>query len=360
MKHVFIIAAMLLQAQLVSFAGSHNLSSPDGHIRVTVDTGVEIKWSATYDGEEIIASSKAALILADGITPGIDDRVRRIVRGSVSEVINPVVAHKRSEIQNNCNTLTIIFRSGFSLQFRAYNDGVAYRFESSLKDPVTVKNEVADIRFPEGSEAWYPLEDGYMSHNERKYIFSSLDTIGPDHLASLPTLFQTGCHKVLITESDIRDYPGMWLRGKGSGEITGVWPEYPDEEKLKSDRDLLVTSRKDFIAQTEGTRTFPWRIFIVAPQDGDLIESDMVFKLAAPQIIKDAEWIKPGKVAWDWWNANNIFGVGFRAGINNDTYKYYIDFASENGIEYILLDEGWYRIGGSVLESVPEIDVPAL
>jgi len=116
----------------------------------------------------------------------------------------------------------------------------------------------------------------------------------------------------------------------------------------------------DYIAKTTGTRTFPWRVFVIAPEDGNLIENDIVWKLAEPQVFANTDWIRPGKVAWDWWNANNIFGVDFRAGINNDTYKYYIDFASANGLEYIILDEGWYRIGGSVLESVPEINVPEL
>ncbi len=137
----------------------------------------------------------------------------------------------------------------------------------------------------------------------------------------------------------------MWLKGGGSGKITGVHPKYPETEKLNGDRNLFVTSTKDYIAKTKGTRTFPWRAFVIAGNDGQLVESDLVFKLAAPNRITDTKWIKPGQVAWDWWNANNIYGVDFRAGINNDTYKYYIDFASKNGIEYIILDEGWYKTG---------------
>ncbi len=165
---------------------------------------------------------------------------------------------------------------------------------------------------------------------------------------------------VLLTESDIDDYPGMWLRGAGSGKIRGIHPYYPEAEKLRGDRDLQVTKTKDYIATTKGTRTFPWRAFVIASNDGQLIESDLVYKLAAPCKIADTKWIKPGQVAWDWWNANNIYGVDFRAGINNDTYKYYIDFASKNGIEYVILDEGWYKNGTTVLESIPAIDIPEL
>jgi alpha-glucosidase len=151
----------------------------------------------------------------------------------------------------------------------------------------------------------------------------------------------------------------MWLNDAGPGKIKGVHPQFPEEEKLRSDRDLAVTKTKDYIASTKGTRTFPWRVFVVAANDGKLIESDLVFKLAAPCKIADTKWIKPGQVAWDWWNANNIYGVDFKAGINTETYKYYIDFASKNGIEYVILDEGWYK-KGTVLESIPQIDVPEL
>jgi alpha-glucosidase len=198
-----------------------------------------------------------------------------------------------------------------------------------------------------------------MSHNERTFIHSSLDTISEKHLASLPTLFVANGINVLLTESDIDDYPGMWLKGAGSGKLIGIHPYYPEEEKLKGDRNLIVTKTKEYIASTKGTRTFPWRAFVIAGNDGQLIESDLVFKLAPPNKLTDTKWIKPGQVAWDWWNALNIYGVDFRAGINNDTYKYYIDFASKNGIEYIILDEGWYK-SGTVLESIPAINVPEL
>ena len=251
---------------------------------------------------------------------------------------------KRSEITDNCNILTIIFTSGFALQFRAYNDGVAYRFETAFKDEIIVKDEISDFIFPAGSHSWYPLETSFMSHNERTFIYSSLDTLTDKHLASLPALFQVNGVDILITESDIDDYPGMWLVGAGSGKISATWSRYPETEKLVKDRDLYIASTKDYIAKTKGTRTFPWRVFVVAPNDVKLLESDLVYKLAAPNKIEDTKWIKPGQVAWDWWNANNIYGVDFRAGINNDTYKYYIDFAAKNGIEYVILDEGWYNL----------------
>jgi alpha-glucosidase len=359
MKKSLLIALLFVLTVSFTFSKDYKVTSPDGKISVNVNVGAEIKWSATIDDKEVINSSKIALVLDNGKVLGYNEKVKSAKVSILNEVSRPVVANKRSEITDNCNILTISFSSGFALRFRAYDDGVAYRFETFFKDDIIVKSEISEYMFPAGSYSWYPLEESFMSHNERTFLYSSLDTIGKKHLASLPTLFQVNGMNVLITESDIDDYPGMWLIGEGSGKISGTWSKYPDTEKLTRDRDLHITGTKDYIAKTKGTRTFPWRAFVIARNDVKLVESDLVYKLAKPNQINDPGWIKPGQVAWDWWNANNIYGVDFRSGINNDTYKYYIDFASKNGIEYIILDEGWYKLG-NVVEQVPGIDVQAL
>jgi alpha-glucosidase len=350
---------MFVLAASVSYAREYRINSPDGKIGITVNPGIEIIWNTTYDGKELFSSSKIAMVIAGGRVLGENEKVAKATVSQLQDIIYPVISSKRSEINDNCNILKLYFRSGFSIQFRAYNDGVAYRFETSLPDNITVDNEISELKFPTGTHSWYPLETSFMSHNERTFIYSELDTIRESHLASLPALFQSEGANVLLTESDIEDYPGMWIHGGTSGKISAVWPHYPKSEKLANDRDLYVTATEDYIAKTRGTRLFPWRVFIISKNDGGLIESDLVYRLAPPVQIADTKWIKPGQVAWDWWNANNIFGVDFRAGINNDTYKYYIDFASKNGIEYIILDEGWYKLG-NVLDQVPGIDVPEL
>jgi alpha-glucosidase len=359
MKRTLLITFLSVITVYYSVAKEYKITSPDSKISLIINVGTDIKWSATREGKEIINNSKIAMILANGKILGENEKVRKAAVSQLNDIIKPVVANKKSEIIDNCNILTITFSSGFSLQFRAYNDGVAYRFETFMKDEITVKNEISDFIFPAGSHSWYPLETSFMSHNERTFIYSSLDTIANKHLASLPTLFQVNGVDVLITESDIEDYPGMWLVGGGSGKISGVWSKYPDTEKQKGELDLLITSTKDYIAKTNGARTFPWRVFVIAPSDIKLLESDMVYKLAPPNKIADTKWIKPGHVAWDWWNANNIYGVDFRAGINNDTYKYYIDFASKNKIDYIILDAGWYD-SSNILKSIPDINIPEL
>jgi len=359
MKRIISGIILLFAFATYSYAKDYKLSSPDGKIAVTIKPGPGLEWSASYEGKTLLSVAKAGLTLSNGNLPGENEMVKKVVYGKINQELIPVIPNKRSKITDNCNTLLITYKSGISVQFRAYDDGIAYRFETSLKNDIIVKSEITDLEFPEGSHSWYPLEDSFMSHNERLYLYCSLDTLGYNHLASLPTLFVANGINVLLTESDINDYPGMWLSDAGPRKIKGVHPLYPEEEKLRSDRDLAVTKTKDYIASTKGTRTFPWRAFVIAPNDGKLIESDLVFKLAAPCKIADTKWIKPGQVAWDWWNANNIYGVDFKAGINTETYKYYIDFASKNGIEYVILDEGWYK-KGTVLESIPQIDVPEL
>jgi alpha-glucosidase len=355
-----IILPVILALNILTISGKdYKISSPDGKIVINISVGTDIKWTATFDNKEILSSLKTAMILGDGKTFGLNESVKKSSLIRINEILRPEVPYKKSETTNNCNALLLTFKSGFSLQFRAYNEGIAYRFETAQKDTLVIKNEVSELQFPSGTNSWYPLENGFMSHNENTFIYASLDTIGRNHLASLPVLFQTNGINLLLTESDIEDYAGMWVKGGGAGKIEGTWPAYPAAESLNRDRNLRVTKTADYLAKTIGTRTFPWRVFIIAGDDGKLLESDLVYKLAAPCRLKETGWIKPGKVAWDWWNANNIYGVDFKAGLNTETYKYYIDFASKNGIEYVVLDEGWYKLG-NILDVAPGFDIPEI
>lgn len=340
-------------------AKEYSLLSPGKAIEVKVNVAEKITYTVFYHSIHIMGPSEAAMVLGDGRVAGRSETVARASTGYFSNIVKPVVPHKNSTVKDEYNLLSLRLRSGFTITFRAYDDGVAYRFESALKGDMTVMNEIADIQFPAGTMAWYPREESFMSHNERTYLYALADTIKEAHLASLPAVFVTGGINVLLTESDLEDYPGMWIRGNDRGGVKGVWPAYPAEERLRGDRNLLVTERKEYIAATKGTRTFPWRAFIITPDDAGLVESDMVIRLAPESRLTETGWIKPGKVAWDWFNYNNIYGVDFRAGLNTETYKYYIDFASENGIEYIILDEGWYKLG-NVLDIAPGFDMPEL
>ncbi len=337
----------------------YKVTSPDKKTEVTITADKGIIWSMTYDGIAVTGPCYAAMELNDRMIPSAGSKVTRALVTSEDKEIRPVVARKNSVIPDVYNQLTLRFSDGNSIIFRVYNDGVAYRFSTTLPGSITVRNELFSISLPDSCETWYPSEKSMMSHNERIFIHGIMDTIGEDHLASLPALFKPNGINMLVTESDIYDYPGMWIRGDGKGGLTGVHPGYPDREELRRDRNMYVMTTKDYIANTTGSRSFPWRVFVISPDDAGLVASEMVFKLAEPCRINDVSWIKPGKVAWDWWNANNIYGVDFRAGLNNETYKYYIDFAAENRLEYVILDEGWYNLG-DVLDVAPGFDIKEL
>jgi len=355
---IFIAAGLLITAPLLS--KEYSVKSPDGRLTLSVETSGTITVSVKYDNREVITALSPELQLEGTTIPGQKTAVTRAVRSSVNDLLVPVAPRKNNRVPDIYNGLTLRLRGGSSIDFRVYDDGMAYRFTTAMKGNVTVKNERFGFSLPTGAQALYPLEKGFMSHNECTFFPASMDTIDNQHLASLPALFVTGDVNILLSEADIRDYPGLWITGNGKGGVTGVLPAYPASEKAHNDRNVYVTGREDYLAVTSGTRTYPWRLFIITDSDANLVESEMVYRLGAPPAPgSDFSWVKPGKVAWDWYNANNLFGVDFRAGLNNDTYKYYIDFASANGIEYVILDEGWYNLG-DVLDQAPGFDVEEL
>jgi alpha-glucosidase len=151
----------------------------------------------------------------------------------------------------------------------------------------------------------------------------------------------------------------MYLVGTSGTKLRSRFPAYPLEEEQTRDRTVKVVERADWIARTDGKRTFPWRVFVITPDDAGLVESTLVYQLAPSCRLEDTDWIRPGKVAWDWWNAINLHGVDFRSGINTESYKYYIDFAADHGIEYVILDEGWYELG-DLFAINPDMDMDAL
>jgi alpha-glucosidase len=251
---------------------------------------------------------------------------------------------------------------GYSVVFRAYNEGVGYRFETALpQKEVKVYSEEANFKFAANFNVYYPQEDSFYSHNERKYLPQLLNAIAPQFFASLPAVVDASeGEKVAIAESDVEDYPGLWLRGAAPNfALTATFPPYPTKLVQTSDRDYKPVENADYIAVTSGTRTYPWRVIGVAHNDGELLTNEIVYLLERPSQFQDTSWIKPGKVAWDWWNDWNIDGVNFHAGINTKTYEYYVDFASKYGMPYIILDDGWYKLG-NLLEVTPDLNMEEL
>jgi alpha-glucosidase len=352
-------AAALLFAPVTEGA-EHELRSPDGRISVLVQDAEPLRYGVSLDGRALVSEVRVALELEGrrlGEAPTLEDAET----GSVDRWLEPVVRRKAARIQERYNELRLRFAGGFTLALRAYDDGVAHRFETQLgPGAVTVTSERASWRFPGDAPTLFPAEEGFYSHNERRYLPLRLSEIEAGTLASLPVIVDAGEGvKLALAESDVEDYPGLWFRGSGDGGLDAAFPPYPLKEQLEGDRDLRVTEAADYIAVTAGERSFPWRLTGIAKHDGELLTSSLVWLLASPSRVEDPSWIRPGKVAWDWWNANNLYGVDFEAGVDTETYRHYIDFAAEHGLDYVILDEGWYRLG-DVLEVVPEMDIDEL
>jgi len=362
-----IFASLLLSVLLIAVfresgvaQASYDLHSPDGRIEIRIRTNGQIRYDVVLKGRTVLENCTVTLD-AEHTKLGLQPKVMDAKPRSFDQVVEPVVRQKFAKIRDHYNELRLSMDGGYAVVFRAYNEGAAYRFETSMaKDKMKIYGEESTFNFASNFMVYYPQEDSFFSHNERKYLPQHLSEIAPEFLATLPAVVDVGeGAKVAIAESDVDSYPGLWLKGTSGNALAATFPPYPLKESLTRDRDYRVVESADYIAVTTGTRTFPWRVIGIADRDGDLLTNQIVYLLEKPSQVQDTSWIKPGKVAWDWWNFNNVYGVDFKAGINTETYKYYIDSAAKQGLPYIILDEGWYKLG-NVLEVVPEINMEEL
>ncbi len=340
--------------------GIYRLASPDGDLSVEIAVGDQLTYAVTWRDRALVAPSPISMTLGDSTRVGPSAQVRDVYRRVVDEAIVPVVPEKYSNIRDHFNEISLDFDNDWGLDVRAYDDGVAYRFRTRRSGPLTIAREEFTLTSRDDPLVWLHAEESFLTHSERLYRQMRLRAVPRDTLASLPALVAwPGGPSMAVTEADLRDYPGLWMTGTSGDALAGLFPAYPLEEEQVRDRTVQVTRRADFIARTSGPRTFPWRVLVVADDDGDLLETTLVYRLAPPLRIDDPTWIRPGKVAWDWWNALNLDGVEFRAGLNTETYRYFIDFAADHGIEYVILDEGWSD-PADLWTLNAEIDLPAL
>jgi alpha-glucosidase len=312
---------------------------------VKVEASDKLLWSVQHKGEQIITPSAISLQLENGVL-GKHAAVSSAPVKKVNAVIN-AINYKKATIQDQYNELRLNCKGDYGVIFRVYNDAVAYRFFTKKKGEIIVKNEEANFNFTDDYKSFIPIQwdyrDGKMFNSsfEALYHEIKLSQFPKDSLAFLPLLVEAGEKKVVVLEADLEDYPGMYLDLNNTGKgLKGVYAPYPIEADTVG-VNYIPTKRASYIARTSGTRNFPWRAIVISEQDKDLLNQDIIQKLAAPSRITDISWIKTGLVAWDWWNARNISGVDFRAGMNTVTYKYFIDFAAANKIPYIILDGGW-------------------
>jgi alpha-glucosidase len=373
MNRKILTTALVLGLALFSHAqkmSCYALTSPDGTISITVETGPVVQWSVKHGTTTVLTPSPLSLSLQGGEVLGKNAVVASNKKTSENRT-TPSPIYKKAMIADQYNGLTLNFKGGYSILFRAYNDGVAYRFVLPSKKEAVITSEEAVFNFDKDYKAYLPYvndprvkNDPFHSSFEALYSETPISAMSKDAIAFLPVMVELeGGKKAVVLESDLSDYPGMYLRNSESkaGSLQATFAPYPLELKTGGYNNMnsIVSRRADYIAKVKGGAALPWRAIVISSQDKELLNNDMVYKLATPTPLKDLSWIRPGKVAWDWWNDWNISGVDFRAGINTPTYKYYIDFAAANGIEYVVLDEGWSS-STDITKLNPAVDLPEL
>jgi alpha-glucosidase len=367
MKHciIVLIFTFLNSITFPVEAQKYEITSPDKKIRVMVEAGNSISYSVKYMDKSLILPSEISLSIQSDHSIDKEIFVSDTLTRSVNRRIIPVIKEKRAVIPDIYKELILRFTNHTEVHFRIYSDAVAYRFATTLPGEITIADEEAGFNFQPGTVIYYPQvtkrtdADIFHTSFEEPYNKASIDTLHEDMFAFSPVLLQPeGLPKVLITESDIDDYPGMFLiRGTGSG-LRGRFAPYPLKEIVTSGgfRQKLVTERAPYIAKTKGTRTYPWRIIAIAPADSDLLMNDIVYRLAPDAGFTDFTWIKPGKSTEEWLTGLNLYKVDFEAGLNTRTYKYYIDFAARFGFEYVMLDAGWSDVN-DLFKITPGMDM---
>lgn len=361
MKSILYLIAFVAISQFAFAAKTFQLQSPSGSIELRVSLDKTVTYEVKFKGASLILPSTIALEVEQNAHT---KDVYKLVSSKIVDVnqsLEAVVPCKSKHISDVYRTLQLRFKGNLGLEFRVYDDGVAYQWKTFHKDAITIISEDVNMLFANDYNVWFPEEKSMYSHQEREYLYTPLSKISADRFCSTGTLVDaTNGLKVFISESDLENYPGLFLQGASSGlGFKGKFAAYPARTKQTSDRDVVVEAVEPYLAKTKGNRSFPWRVIGITADDKQLLESTLVWKLASANRLADVSWIKPGKVAWDWWNDWNIYGVDFKSGVNTQTYKYYIDFASDYKLEYIILDEGWYELS-DVMKIKPEIDLKEL
>ena len=356
---------MIRNASFAAKEKKYVLSSPDGTLKVEISAGNELAYQVMHGNDTILSHSNIGLVLENGTivgkTPRITGERRRKIKDNIESPF-----YRFKEFVATGNELDLKLKGGFGIIFRAYNEGVAYRFYTTQSSDIIIKEEQAEFNFKEDYTAYLP----YTTNDKKPMVmaYQNVYDITPlskaqPKLAFLPVTVDCGSVKLTLLESDLEAYPGMFVQSQqGKYGLKGVFAPYPAKTDFYPWRKQeYVTETTDFISRSRGSRSYPWRVLAITEKDTDMPVNNLVYALASPNRIGDTSWIKTGKVAWDWWNDWNLKGVPFKAGINMDTYKYYIDFASRNGLEFIVLDEGWYAPkSGDMLTVIPELDLPEL
>lgn len=365
-KLCMILILLFVSAGILS-AKDYIVTSPDGKIKVTVSVDKEINWSIGLAGEELLKASKIAMDIKDSkIALGVNPAVRKVSNKTVDSTIEAVVPTKSKFIRDHYNEMSLICKGDYTLTFRVYDNGAAYRFETNMKSDIFVENETVEFNLGGDYKTYWPKETSsdFITHCEGDFEYLSVSQIGKQKYAYLPIyLASDKGTKMVIMDPDLFDYPNLFLFGSEGTKLRGEFPPVILEKEIKegSDRNEKIIKNADYLAKTKGKRTFPWRLMIINHDDRSLLENNLVYQLSSPTAVpSNTDWIKPGKISWDWWSTLNVYDVDFVAGVNTETYKYFIDFASKFGLEYILLDEGWSAGTWNIKEPNKSIDIEEL
>lgn len=364
MKRIFLcFVAMLLATSLSAYESRLLSPSKNIEIKVKVEDGEQLLWSVYMDGVTVMEPSPIALEIKGKPVLGVRvNHKSNFIKSGLSGKAKAVVPVKFRNVEENYNQLRVEFAKDYAVCFRAYDNGVAYRFETSFPDAVEVLSETSVWNMAPGFSAYWANEKNpdYITHCEANFQDTALPEISADTYSYLPVSMSDGGKlRAVITEADLLDYPNMMLRAGSGNTLTAEFPHVIDAYEMRTDRDVTVTSLADCIARTEGTRTYPWRVMTLGT-DAELLENCLPWLLSSPEAPGDYSWIRPGKISWEWWAGLNVYGVDFKAGVNTDTYKYYIDFAAERGLEYILLDEGWSKSTLDIVNANPDLNLQDL
>ena len=370
MKKFLLIACALFICAEAFAAKSYKLASPNGRLEAVITAGPNLSYSIMCNGELVLAPSQIGLKIHSGVAIGESVKVKRVKRTTVNTTI-PTKFYFRDEIKDQYNALRIDFAQNYAVEFRAYDEGVVYRFVTNFKNDFILENEIAEFAFAKDYKGYFPYanptgtkKDKYFSSFESWYRNVELSKFEADKVAFVPVMVETDNHKVCILEADVEHYPGMFVSNPtGATALSGEFAPMPDKVVEGGHHQLqgIVKSRKPYVAECKAVTKTPWRIVLVTDNANTLLDNDMVYRLASPSRLEDTSWIKPGKVAWEWWNHWGLTGVPFKAGINTQTYNYYVDFAAKYGIEYVILDEGWaVKYANDLTQVVPEIDLKAI
>ena len=360
------LAALSVPAASTVAAPVASAKCGDNEIRLYA---APLAFEVVSGGETLVPKTEIGLTI-DGEARGGESAP---VAGPVSEEVRGAVetpVYKKESVDLS-SMQTFVDFGDWGVRLAARKDGVAYRFE--LKKSATVDFENAGLTLPKGARCWFNrTRRSSLGCEETVPEFADASSLATDEKKAfyLPFVYAARGKTVAVVESDVRDYPvlnyGDVVQTADGARLEPLFAKYPKstyrvggwgkEKNLPSGgRWIKVSETEDFIAKASGPRALPWRAFILADAPAKLCEADIVYALAAPAAKgADFSWVKPGKVAWDWWNA---FDNG--KGCNTKTYVRFIDFAAANGVEYVIFDEGW-SAKLDIWNYSPAVDVPYL